>query len=68
MELKSTRPSIQQTNRLTKVRGAGGEQASARAAALLRQVDRHPDVLHPALHLWGTAVEREMKKKKKTVE
>ncbi len=48
--------------RLTVVREAGGQQVSARAAALLRQVNGHPDVLHPPLHLRRTAGRRQRRR------
>lgn len=48
-------------DRLTVVREAGGQQVGVRAAALLRQVDGHPDVLHPPLHLWRTAGRKQSK-------
>lgn len=43
---------------LTVLWKAGGEQVGVGAAALLREVDGHPDVLHPALHLCCTAAHR----------
>lgn len=43
--------SADESSRLTVVREAGGQQVSVWAAALLGQVDGHPYVLHPPLHL-----------------
>ena len=46
-----------QSVELTVVGEAGGEQVVTGAGALLGEVDGHPDVLHPALHLRRTAAD-----------
>lgn len=50
-------------SRLTVVRKAGGQQVRVRADALLGQVNGHPNVLHPPLHLWCTAAQGQRRRK-----